>query len=317
MIDFNSNVSQTEWDFSDQYFHTHPDEAKLSKKHHPITHSFVRRGNQIFALTSKLGKGVTGKVKVSQSANGANTAVKIIPHQQPNVCDTEILVLQSLQRFRGHFTRCSKGTLKTYLFQELIEGDCLWDKLCDPYAVSINDPNAYEQNLIYAILMVEAAHELHLKNIIHGDLKLENMMVKGHGNNTKLNLVDFSFSKIVQMNQTEVKSDTNPHTPGYAAPEILNAVEGKYTYSFASDVYALGKIFQEKLYLPHEVYHSLIYPNRNERSSLKQVREKLFSLLNDMDNLSPSTKEFIANKHQFFERRSTYVPAPWKRTYPK
>ena len=79
--------------------------------------------------------------------------------------------------------------------------------------------------------IVEAIQYCHAQNIVHRDIKLENIIL-----DDKLNvkIIDFGFSIIIPKNK---KLNVFCGTPSYMAPEILS----KEFYSgFLADVWALG-----------------------------------------------------------------------------
>jgi len=76
---------------------------------------------------------------------------------------------------------------------------------------------------------------LHDKDIVHRDLKPENLLLKSKDNDTDIKLADFGLSKIVGQ---EVLMQTACGTPGYVAPEILQA-KG---YGKEVDLWSVGVI---------------------------------------------------------------------------
>jgi len=91
-------------------------------------------------------------------------------------------------------------------------------------------------NLIYdiAVQVCYALHALHTQNIMHKDLKLENVLYRMEGKAVLLKLIDYGFSKVDTTKDSQLVSGSLP----YLAPEIYL---GKPA-SRASDFYALGVI---------------------------------------------------------------------------
>lgn len=91
-------------------------------------------------------------------------------------------------------------------------------------------------NQIYeiAVQTCYALHALHIQDILHKDLKLENVLYRMEGKSIILKLIDYGFTKIDTNKDTQMVSGTLP----YLAPEIFL---GKPA-SKASDFYALGVI---------------------------------------------------------------------------
>jgi serine/threonine protein kinase len=69
--------------------------------------------------------------------------------------------------------------------------------------------------------VITALVYLHDLNIIHRDLKLENILFKDHEHNTGIKLVDFGLATFT--NRIDVFRHCG--TPGYVAPEMLHDKE--------------------------------------------------------------------------------------------
>jgi serine/threonine protein kinase len=69
----------------------------------------------------------------------------------------------------------------------------------------------------YASEILVALEEIHLHNVIHRDVKPENVMIDNSGH---IKLIDFGFSKILEAKKS-FKTYTICGTTGYTAPEIL------------------------------------------------------------------------------------------------
>ena len=89
----------------------------------------------------------------------------------------------------------------------------------------------------YIAQIIIAIGHLHSKNILHRDLKLENIMINENG---YLKLIDFGLAKIVPGNETTMSFCG---TPEYIAPEM---VAGK-GHGKAVDWWAVGILIYEML----------------------------------------------------------------------
>ena len=78
--------------------------------------------------------------------------------------------------------------------------------------------------------VVDAVKYCHHKNVVHRDIKLENLLVN---ENRVVKLIDFGFSIAID---PATKLNIFCGTPSYMAPEIVN----KMQYSFPADIWALG-----------------------------------------------------------------------------
>ena len=81
--------------------------------------------------------------------------------------------------------------------------------------------------------ILRALEYLHKNDIIHGDVKPENIRIS---NNSNAKLFDFTLS-----NKNDGKSKTVSGSPGYVAPELfMNRIEKKTYFDTKSDIWSLG-----------------------------------------------------------------------------
>lgn len=144
-----------------------------------------------------------------------------------------------------------------YLLQELISFGTLQEALQESTFPS-NDRKSKTMNMqpsyVKAIILqlLQGVHFCHQNRICHGDLKPANVMF-AHLREPELRLVDFGSSQVIPCMPAE------PHdyerftgkscvyvlhprtTPHYAAPEVME----EHCFSFASDVWSLGRILQD------------------------------------------------------------------------
>ncbi|MEG0368347.1 MAG: serine/threonine-protein kinase, partial [Coprobacillus sp.] len=115
-------------------------------------------------------------------------------------------------------------------------------------------------------------------NIVHGDIKPQNIMVDNHGNNK---LTDFGISKI--MNQEKISN----YTPAYAAPEIIT--DGRYTKQ--SDLYSLGLVI-------YQIYNNNLLPfmknNFEKKDTSKIIERRLNKDVPAPTNGSKELNEFLS-----------------------
>ncbi|XP_041585591.1 serine/threonine-protein kinase 33 isoform X5 [Vulpes lagopus] len=126
---------------------------------------------------------------------------------------------------------------KMYLVMELCEDGELKEILDRKGHFSENETRWIIQSLASAIAY------LHSKDIVHRDLKLENIMVKSSftDDNNEMNLnikvTDFGLA-VKKHGRSEAMLQTTCGTPIYMAPEVINA----HDYSQQCDIWSIGVI---------------------------------------------------------------------------
>uniref|UniRef100_A0ACD5ZLL0 Uncharacterized protein n=1 Tax=Avena sativa TaxID=4498 RepID=A0ACD5ZLL0_AVESA len=89
----------------------------------------------------------------------------------------------------------------------------------------------------------QGLHYLHLKNIVHLDLKPANILLD---DNFVPKITDFGISRCFDEMQSQVMTKISG-TPGYLAPESYNYTEVTYRKSYRLDIYSLGVVIIEIL----------------------------------------------------------------------
>ena len=99
---------------------------------------------------------------------------------------------------------------------------------------------------------------LHDRNIIHRDIKIENILTADFSEETKIRIADLGSS--VKLSQTNEKVTFKIGTPGYIAPEILKGE----TYSYPVDIWSFGCLLHVLLSATPPFWHDE-RPARNRR----------------------------------------------------
>ena len=135
-----------------------------------------------------------------------------------------------------HVVELLEDSTKYYFVLELMKNGNLMEVLKQS-----QENNWRLNNRDYAMItkqIVRALNYMHKKDVIHRDLKLENVMVDiGSSEQGKpeliIKLTDFGFSKVLEKDKKESnKLGTTP----YMAPELFQGVE----YDHKIDIWALG-----------------------------------------------------------------------------
>ncbi|MBR1926465.1 MAG: serine/threonine protein kinase [Bacteroidales bacterium] len=119
-----------------------------------------------------------------------------------------------------------------------------------------------------ALQICDAVSYVHRKQVLHNDLKPDNIMVTRGGGVVKL--IDFSLADSPSM----VRGHVPAGTEGYAAPEVVSGGEA----SVASDIFSLGKIISSLLPSRTDVYGRCVKEEPSERfASVEEVRTAILS----------------------------------------
>jgi len=164
---------------------------------------------------------------------------------------------------------------KLYFVMELVTGGELFDRIVEKGSYSEDDAKVLVRKIVSAISY------LHGLNIAHRDLKPENLLVKSIEDDTDVKIADFGLSKIID--ETKLMQ-TACGTPGYVAPEVLNA-EG---YDKEVDMWSIG-VITYILLCGFPPFYS---------ESVPEVFEQIMKAEYDYpeeywDEISPEAKDFI------------------------
>ena len=123
-----------------------------------------------------------------------------------------------------------------YLVMELISGKPLFDKITE----QANQTFSEDQAAHYMKQLFQAINHCHAQNIVHRDIKPDNVMIT---DDDTVRLIDFGLSKVSRNKQLK----TVAGTPYYMSPEVLNG-----SYSKKADIWSLGVVLYTLVsgYLP-------------------------------------------------------------------
>uniref|UniRef100_A0A8C2GF68 MAP/microtubule affinity-regulating kinase 3 n=1 Tax=Cyprinus carpio TaxID=7962 RepID=A0A8C2GF68_CYPCA len=210
-----------------------------------------------YRLLKTIGKGNFAKVKLARHIlTGKEVAIKIIDKTQLNPTSLqklfrEVRIMKTLRH--PNIVRLFEviETEKTlYLVMEYASGGEVFD-----YLVSHGRMKEIEARAKFRQI-VSAVHYCHQKNIVHRDLKAENLLLDADAN---IKIADFGFSNEFTLGN---KLDTFCGSPPYAAPELF---QGKKYDGPEVDIWSLGVILYTL------VSGSLPFDGQN----LKELRERV------------------------------------------
>lgn len=246
-------IPEEEWKSAKQFFKNNPKATKMErKKHDDITHSFIKVGDEIYALshskeknamagegTFALGEGAFSKVKVVQSESGENFALKVEGRGLRGKKNTELKIMKTIGFAKGEavhkfsnqkFFKGKNVNEKLYTITRLSKGTELYKMLYTDEKEKGKERNKkrnpeqnHETKLLIALKACQAIQELHENRILHADIKPQNFMVKAEGTQVDVEVLDFGESKILGKKDNSV-TDQPKGTQLYMAPEVLAAL---------------------------------------------------------------------------------------------
>uniref|UniRef100_G3PG13 MAP/microtubule affinity-regulating kinase 3 n=1 Tax=Gasterosteus aculeatus aculeatus TaxID=481459 RepID=G3PG13_GASAC len=210
-----------------------------------------------YRLLKTIGKGNFAKVKLARHIlTGREVAIKIIDKTQLNPTSLqklfrEVRIMKTLNHPNIVQLFEVIETEKTlYLIMEYASGGEVFDYLVAHGRMKEKEARAKFRQIVSAV------HYCHLKNIVHRDLKAENLLLDADAN---IKIADFGFSNEFTEGS---KLDTFCGSPPYAAPELF---QGKKYDGPEVDIWSLGVILYTL------VSGSLPFDGQN----LKELRERV------------------------------------------
>ncbi|XP_041916710.1 serine/threonine-protein kinase 33 isoform X2 [Alosa sapidissima] len=199
---------------------------------------------QIYSFGRKLGQGSFGVVcEATHKETQKKWAIKKVNKEKAGssgvkLLEREVSILKRVNHEHIiHLEEVFETPKRMYLVTELCEGGELKELLQKRQRFKEEDARHIISSLAQAIVY------LHKKDIVHRDLKLENILVKsyhhGDDNNTvNIKVTDFGLSVQKGGVGSENMLQATCGTPIYMAPEVINGHE----YSQQCDVWSIGVI---------------------------------------------------------------------------
>ncbi|XP_010224119.1 PREDICTED: serine/threonine-protein kinase 33, partial [Tinamus guttatus] len=254
------------------YRKMYPQSARSHSAEVKIPHMRVSDGaaiQEIYSFGRKLGQGSFGVViEVKHKGTGKKWAIKKVNRKKAGssamkLLEREVNILKRVNHEHIiHLEEVYETPKRMYLVMELCEDGELKKILHSKGHFTENETRHIIRSLASAIAY------LHKKDIVHRDLKLENILVKSsdidEANEMKLNIKVTDFGLAVQKAGGSVFQSICG-TPMYMAPEVISA----HDYSQQCDVWSIGVI----------MYMLLC----GEPPFIASLEEKLFELIRKGD----------------------------------
>ncbi len=160
-----------------------------------------------------------------------------------------------------------------YIVMEYVKGKTLKQLIAQRGAMEKHEAISIMDQLISAVI------EAHEKNIIHRDIKPQNVIVKDDGT---VKMADFGIATVAD-NLQLTQADTVLGSVHYLAPELARGESA----SFQSDIYALGITFYELLtgQVPHHGEQAVQIAMKHLNEEIPSVREFNASLPQAIENI--------------------------------
>ncbi|WP_025755260.1 serine/threonine-protein kinase [Mycoplasmopsis cricetuli] len=140
----------------------------------------------------------------------------------------------------------------------------------------------------YMLQINEGIGELHTLNVIHRDIKSQNIILR---NNQEIKIVDLGIS-IAPESQRLTKTNAIVCSPYYAAPEINHKI------SKQTDIYALGILFYKML------TGNYPFKGKDEYETIKMHKERDFPNIRDSIDVPWSIYNILAKAtHKDYQKR--------------
>jgi len=187
-----------------------------------------------------LGKGnfstvYLGEHKGTHTRVAIKKIVKLGAKNKPEMLKNEVDILKKMEHpYIIKLYDIFETETELYLVMELVNGGELFDRIVEREQYSESNAKEVMRQLFSAI---KYFHEL---GVVHRDLKPENLLLENERDDTNIKVTDFGLSRIFLDREAPEMMKTACGTPGYVAPEVLQAsIKG---YDKEVDMWSAGVI---------------------------------------------------------------------------
>lgn len=208
--------------------------------------SFVGKGafKETYKVIDEKGESIALKLMVPEKFNIQRSEREIAALQK---CDTHLI--GKLYEY-GEF-RTSTNEKYIFLLEEYLDGGTLTDQINSGRLT----PKIIRE---YAVSLIKALDYLRRNNLVHRDIKPDNIMFRKKSSTPIL--VDFGLVRdLSQSSLTQTWWPHGPGTPYYAAPEQLN--NEKHLIKWRTDQFSLGVVLSICLTGKHPYNEAGMTPN--------------------------------------------------------
>eukprot|EP01083_Nonionella_stella_P086476 240295_1 len=270
---------------------------------------------QRYEVIRKIGKGSFGTVDlIRRRKDGKKLVLKrmkigSVSKKERDMCHNEVHLLErlnhpSIVRYEESFVDTRRSETYLCVVMTYCDGGDLTHFLKNQRGRKLREKHVLDLFVQIALAM----HFVHKRNILHRDLKAQNIFVK----NGQLKLGDFGISKV--LTGSVAFAQTVIGTPYYMSPEVF---KGK-PYNFKSDIWSLGCVLYELMTFKHcfdannlnalaqNVVRGKYIPitGHQYRNDLKML---CYSMLNQLASSRPTLGDILRNKLLSNRIRDFYI----------
>ena len=197
-----------------------------------------------YEVEEKLGQGGFGAVyRVHDRQMGVKKALKVIPESVASdreamadlQAEARTMVSLNNENIVRVYDLHNTGSIK-YLDMEYVEGRSLSDLKIEHEGKRL--PEAKVKEL--ALKIAKGMGYAHNRNVIHKDIKPQNIMVKEDG---QIKIMDFGISESVRTSMSRIRNSSSSGTLVYMSPEQIKGAD----LGPEADIYAFGAMLYELL----------------------------------------------------------------------
>ncbi|HUX61118.1 MAG TPA: protein kinase, partial [Ignavibacteriaceae bacterium] len=197
-----------------------------------------------YEIQNKIGEGGMGVVYKAQDMKlGRSVAIKFLPPHLASSVENKSRFLQEAKAAAAlnhpnilSIYEIDEQDGSLFIVMEFIEGETLKSYI---YNIKSGSGIPYIKASEWLIQIGQGLKAAHDKNIIHRDIKSENIMITNDG---QLKIMDFGLAKL-QGNSGLTKTGTSLGTLSYMSPEQAQGLPADHR----SDIWSLGVVFYEML----------------------------------------------------------------------
>ncbi|GIQ85074.1 hypothetical protein KIPB_006688, partial [Kipferlia bialata] len=215
-------------------------------------------------------------------------------------------------RFMDHFVQeKEKGIFQLVLVMELCPGTTLEEWIKSGRWASV--PDATKLVVMYKMLLGLKA--LRDGDVIHRDLKPDNIMVAIEGSDVSVKIIDLGYCK--PMKEQERLTNSLVGNPLYRSPEMYKGLP----YSFITDLFSVGLMFNQLMHLGHWAMAGVRYQadvqlrHKSDRMVMTDTDtgiRGLADIINSMVTYPPEDRadcsDVIPRMQQLIQQCNTPVP---------